>query len=679
MKRPLPMRVGRGLRLILLGLLGLVAASAWAQQWEEDDKRWLRLNYEQSSLGVEGQGLRETITGGNSAPVEHKSGYLTPLLGLRFNGSVYHPDFMTFDAAGEGGLGWSQDVVTSGNSTRYLPQNQNLLRYAINANWFNSGRVPYHAAFYANQDHSYNNYDFFNSATIDTRRYGGRASWHDKEAWNLSLDAGRRESDASSLNGFSKTADTFVNFNGLNQRARGSSTLNYSFDNYTSQLDLGGTQQGISQTIGGSDTQTFGARDQLTATLGASYGNSDYTSQQTEHISTLGNLIAHHSDSLESFVNLSYDRNDQTPAENSIFQGMAGVRHKLYESLTSTADVHGTANSFSNAGNNGYNDRYGAGLHEDYLKRLSAFARLNLGGFVVFDHINQQNSGNVLSIINESHVISDTTPASLKNPLVIQATIIVTGPNGFPTYALNKDYTLTLVGEITQLLRVPTSLDLPNNSPIFVSYEAQAPATSAYDAANYGLSARLDLWNTLGLYGRLNLMDNNAPAAALAETLTDWVAGAEVIHRWANSATGGLDYDVRAGVEYEDYDSNFTQYRSTRVFETFNLQPDAGSNLGLDLNQIFYRYPDDRKDTQYRFMLRYNSQLTAWLTWNAEGGYWWQDATGSQQNLASARTGLKFEWGKLTLRAEYQYNYQLTQLTELRTGNYLFLQLRRVF
>jgi hypothetical protein len=163
-------------------------------------------------------------------------------------------------------------------------------------------------------------------------------------------------------------------------------------------------------------------------------------------------------------------------------------------------------------------------------------------------------------------------------------------------------------------------------------------------------------------------VENNAPASALAETLSDLVGGVDVSWRW-----------LRAGAEYENYDSSFTQYRANRLFETFTFRLDEASNLSLNFNQVWYRYADNQDQTQYQFRCTFDTQVSSWLFWNVEGGYYLMDTLGTQQDLAAARTSLNFNWGKLSARLGYQYNYQLTQQTQSTSRNYFFINLKRVF
>jgi hypothetical protein len=573
---------------------------------------------------------------------------------------------MTFDLSGQGGVGWLYDSVTSPGYSQVRHETQNLLLYQATVNFLSS--KPYSATFFASQDHTYNNYDFFNTASTDSTRYGGRVAWSSK-AFNLSTDMGYRDLLTSGLTGTSEVAETYLNFNGLNQRERGSSTLTYSYDDFDNRPNSGSVQNSVSQSVGASDSETFGNRGQITATTGASFGWAEYASEHTETFNATENITIKHRPNLQSFVALNYQDSHLDPASSSTFQGTAGVRHQLYDSLTSTLDVHGNYGNISGLNSSAVNDRYGVGLSEGYTKRLGSWGRLSLGGAVIGDHDDQSSTGSgTLSVINESHVLKDTAVTFLNNPRVLTTTILVTGPNGVPSYVNGVDYRVIAHGELTEIQRVFTSVNLSDGATILVSYQSDSLYTSSFETLNGSAQLRLDLFNHIGLYGRINSVDNNAPPQALAETLTDLVGGADISWRW-----------LRAGAEYEDYDSNFTRYTAARFFQTFSLQLGETSHLGLNFNQIFYRYASNQQQTQYQCLGLFNTQVSSWLSWNVEGGYYYQDALGAQQNLVAARTSLNFAWGKLTFKAGYQYNYQMIQQAEKRDSNFFYFQLKRNF
>ena len=642
----------------------LASARSWAQRWVEEEPRWLRLDMPEASAGVDMEGLRETVEA-NGVTSTHDNYFIVPTLGLHTSGSIYHPNLMTFEFNGEGGTGWAQDKVTSPGYSLTRNENQNLFRYLATANFLSA--KPYNASFFAAQDHTYENYDFLNTATVDSLRYGGRVAWSAR-TFNLSADMGYRDQRASGLNGTSEISETYLNLNGLSQREAGSSTFTYNYDNYDNQVNGGPTQNATSQSIAGSDTETFGRQNQISATSGASYSWAQYASQNAETFNATENVNVKHSPDVQSFLALTYNNSQLSPSSSDLFQGIAGVHHQLYESLSSSLDVHGNYGHIDSPGSDATNDRYGVGVQESYTKRLGSWGHLSFGGGAILDHEDFNSSGGALTTINESHVLKDTAATFLNNPQVIPTTILVTGPGGVPTYVNGVDYRIIPEGDLTQIQRIPTSINLSDGATVLVSYQSESTPTSSFENLTVSATIRLDVLNTIGVYGRLNIVDNNAPPQALAETLTDLVGGADVTWRW-----------LRAGAEYEDYDSNFTQYKAARFFETLSFQLGESSRLGLNFNQVFYRYPLGQDQTQYQCIGLFNTQISAWLSWNVEAGYYRQQALGASQDLVAARTGLILTYGKLTFKTGYQYNYQDIEQAEVRDRNFFYVQFNRSF
>ncbi len=665
MKRLVP---SRRLARVLPVLALLAAGRLAAQDAAFEEPRWLRLRVPETSLGFEAEGLKENVDLKGSGSSSHEYLSLTPLVGAHVQGSVYHPNLLSFDINGEGGYGWATDVITSDGFKQTRHEAQELIRYLAQVNLFSA--KPYNASFFASQDHTYQNYDFFNTATVDSLRYGGRVAWTTK-AFSFTADMGYRDEKSDSITGVSEIADTYFNFNGINHRDGGNTTLSYNYDNYDNTLNSGETQTSVNHSVAVSDSETFGSHDQITATTGANYSRYEYF---TEHIETLNaneNVTIKHTPNLDSFYSVNYNHNSQEPATSEVLQGMGGVRHRLYESLNSEFDVHGTYDDSSSPSGSSSNDRYGVGLNETYAKRTGSWGRLTIGGGLVADHEDHDNSGgNIVTVIDEPHALFFNRPATLNNPRVIPGTIRVVGPNGIPV-SEGLDYRIVTTGQLTELWRIQGSTVLRDGDTVLVSYEAESAYRASFESLNGSAQIRLDILNTFGVYGRLNWLGNNAPPQAVVEDLLDLVGGADVNWRW-----------LRAGAEYEDFDSNFSKYKAWRFFETFTFQPAEGSTLGVDLNQIFYRYPDDQKDTLYQFMVHLDTQLTPWLWWNVEGGYSRQEAFGTDQDLGAARTGLRFRWGKLNIQAGYQYNYQLTEqqiASEQRDRNFFYVHLRRTF
>jgi hypothetical protein len=649
-------------------LAGFSAITCFAAS---EEPRWLRLSVPDLSLGADVEALHETANmQGSSSTHDYLS--LIPVAGLHTQGSIYHPNLLSFDLSGEGGVGWATDSVRSPGSDETRRENRDLIRYLATVNLLEL--KPYNGSFFAAQDHTYQNYDFFNTATVDSFRYGGRASWTTPRL-SLTLNAGYRDDRSDSFNGVSQISDTYLNFTGIDHRESGTTTLNYSHDEFVNRVDSQDPVTSVNNIMSLGDSQTFGSRKQITASLGGSYSQYSYFDTQNDTISGNGNFTINHTPTLDSFGTVNYTHNDMDPVTSSFLQGITGARHHLYESLVSTVDLHGSYDQSSSPVSSASNDRYGVGLREDYTKHLGTFGRLSLGGGVVADHNDQNSTGTVLMTLDEPHQLFLTTstayrPAYLNNPRVIRSSIEVRSQSGIPAQE-TLDYQVIQTGELTEIRLVQGSPRLRDGDTVLVTYQSESLNNASFESLNSFGQIRLDLFNILGIYGRVNSIDNNAPPEVLTETLLDLVGGTEVRWRW-----------FHAGAEYEDFDSNFSKYKAFRFFENFSHGLGENSTVGVEFNQLFYKYASDGRDTEYQFIAHYNTRLTSWLNWNVEGGYFLQDFMGTQENLGAARTDLNMVRGKLSLKLGYQYNYQLTtvsQSQEERNRNFFYLSLRRYF
>jgi len=245
----------------------------------------------------------------------------------------------------------------------------------------------------------------------------------------------------------------------------------------------------------------------------------------------------------------------------------------------------------------------------------------------------------------------------------------VAGPLG--PVSENIDYQLIQLGELTEIRLMVGSSMLTNGDIVNVSYDSESLYNAAFETVSGNVEIRLDLFGKFGVYARMNTSDNNAPPQTLTEKMTDTVFGVDFSWR-----------GIRASAEHEDHDSNFSKYQALHFNQSYSFSPTPASSFSLDFAQIFYHYPGTSDQTQYQFLTRFNSQLTYSLSWYLEGGYTLQDIQGTDQNYASARTGLTWARDKLSVRAGYQYNYQMISsgpVNEQRERNFLFAYLKRYF
>ena len=661
----------------LVGLSAVSFASGLVPAIRAEEPEWLKLNgLPEVSVGVEAESSTEqTKLSGGTSTYDFTS--VTPLVGLHTTGSIYHPNLLTFDLSGDLGWGWDTSASSGSGAGQTRNDSAELLRYLAEFNFL--PEKPYNASVFAAQDHSYTDYGSFNTYTVDATRYGGRMNWV-TDGFTLNGDLGYRNETASGLTDSSQISETYFNFLGINQRKSGETTLTL----HANDLENTSNGNGVDTknwSAGISDSETFGSRKQFGASTGLNYSQSEYSGQQLDTLNASENLTINHRRNLDSYLTVNFNQSELHPLTSSQVQGTAGVRHQLYESLTSTLEAHGSHQEQSADASHSTFDQYGLSLSENYTKRLQSWGRLALGVGTGMNHQDQNASGGPLLTASESHQLYLSTspnyrPVYLNQPQVIAATIVVSA--GSDTLIYPTDYTIVTSGELTEVkLVVPASSHLQtlllssDNLAVTVTYQSEPLGNSSYDTFTANTQIRLDLFDRVGVYGRLNWLDNNAPPVVLAQTLTDLVGGVDYHYRW-----------FRTGAEYENYDSNFTRYQSLRFFQNFDFTLSSASTLGVDFNESFYRYAGNGDQSQYQLMCRYNTRLPLAITWYLEGGGMMQNANGTEQTQGMARTGLGWNRGKLSLRLGYEFNTQTTAtggFSEELIKNRVFAFLRRTF
>ena len=104
------------------------------------------------------------------------------------------------------------------------------------------------------------------------------------------------------------------------------------------------------------------------------------------------------------------------------------------------------------------------------------------------------------------------------------------------------------------------------------------------------------------------------------------------------------------------------------------------SSLGLDFNQTWTTFTGDTNHVQdaYQFIARYRIQLTAYLSYSAEGGISLERGEGVDQTAKTVRNGIDFAMGELSAKLSYEYTDEKF-LTETRERNFGSFSLKRTF
>jgi hypothetical protein len=659
------------LRKLWLGLALISCAFSLARAQSTrpvvEEPRWIRYHIREISGGllVEGS-YEETSFDGSETKVSHNRIFVGPLFGLTAGGSIYHPNLLRYDIYGEGAYGYTWETIDRGNSSDSREEWQYLGRFDGTLSFLS--HKPYNAQIFGGYDHSYRDYDFFNRVIVDTWRYGARAAWSME---NLFLNSSytHRDEDVSGLNIDTVSSDDTATFSARHDRRTAASSLNYTYNQYN-RVDFGRVGEGNDHTVALSDYEQFGDRQQFTLNSTASYNHRDADVEVSDQFTANLNLAAEHKHNLSSLYDMTYDHFETRDFRSDGFFGNGELRHQLYESLNSALIVRGGTSDSSDNRSSGYTRRYGGGFSEIYTKHLGRDSRVRVSNSLLVDHIDQQTTG---TVENERHSFNEGSgpPGTffLNATRIDVFTIVITDQNDSqPPFVRGLDYNIEINGERVLITR-PTGSRIGVSDIVLVDYRAEPTPAGSYESVTETFQIRFDLWKDLwGIYGRLNLWRNNADRDLRVPNLTSYAIGTDVSWRW-----------LRAGAEYEDYDSDLSKYRAARLFQSAAFTLDASSTLSFDLTEAWIDYVDaHREEESFRFITRYSQMFTPRLRFNIEGGVDLRRGESVDQTLATVRPGIEYAIGKTTVRAEYDFEYNMFEREE-RWRNLFFLRIRRVF
>ncbi len=637
----------------------------------------------QASLGAYAEGTFDETSYQNSAQkFSHVYLFAGPALGLAANGSVYHPNFMTWQFNSDGAVGWNYDEFRSGGASTVRKEFQYLGRFSFSLELLPS--KPYHATAFVDYDRTFRDNDFFTRVIVESWRYGGRAGWHVGK-WDFDANYYHRDEDAENRfpgstniligSQHTLTHEDVITFVARNERDRGGTTLSYNWDQYT-RSDLGIVGEGTDQSVSIGDNEHFGSQDQARLNNTASFFRRESIFEVSDEFLAHSSLNIDHTDHLRTFYDFDYDRFSLADFKSGNIGGQAGVQHQLYESLNSTLFVHGS--DFSTDSDLGSTDvrRLGGGWAEAYTKHFSEEHRLRLANTLQIDHTDQEiNTPHLVAVRNESHTFAEgggLGPSfTLNLPDVVESSIVITDNRDTqPPYVAGFDYRVVQNGSRTVIEQPAAGSRIGSNQVVHVSYNAAASPSGSYNTFTETAEIRFDLWkNLIGVYGRVALSLNDAPLELRVQEVRAFTLGTDLTWRW-----------LHTGAEYLIYDSTQSDYRSARLFQSLVFHPDPLSNAGLDLTEAWIDYVNaNRQEQDFTGIFRYHRALTSRLGLDADAGVSYRTGNGVDQLLATFRPSIKYVLGKLSVDAGYDYEYELFLNNQQRQKHMFFLRLKRYF
>lgn len=579
-------------------------------------------------------------------------------------GSVYHPNLLEFRLHGRMGLDSEDSESTAGED--YNNGTSFLRNYSANLMFLRE--KPYAFQLSADRSTYRRDYDFFSTVEVDSQRYGMSGGYR-SDAFPVTFYASHSDEtvddtfqpsvlDEDSAGGSIRHVRTTVDF----------SELTYRYSRYERQESGDYSLNGSDNTVRFGDVQVLGARGQARLNSNLTWYNLDSSFGPYSSLYLQEWLVNDLTPNLESTCRYDFSRNERDDAQSDNNNGSVGLRHRLYESLTSSLGIRGGKSSDDSDGNSLDKTIYGVNAGEDYTKRLGSWGRLSAGYHVRLDQEQWDSSGSSVSVIGESHTLYDGTVTLLNYPLTDLSSVRVRDSTGTRLYISGLDYILIARGDRVQIQRAFGGA-IRNGATVLVDYDSSATSSSTFKTLGDDVSIRLDLFDgQVGLYSRYGRQQYSGDGAPLNQAYDDAVFGVDVHFAW-----------FRAGAEHETYDAADTPYDADRLFQTVIFNPTADSSFNLDCRQTWIRFPEEAKeDEYYQFIGRYQVRVISSLSLRVEGGRQFNRERGDDRDALIFRAGADFTAGKLTLSASYDQQDE-TYRGEDRDRRTLHLRIRRVF
>lgn len=327
--------------------------------------------------------------------------------------------------------------------------------------------------------------------------------------------------------------------------------------------------------------------------------------------------VFYHSDRLETRYNLALEEQTRGDAEQRLISGNAQIRHKLFDSLVSTATAGGS--NFEIPGEFDSTDLFASGTL-DYTK-IVPYGRLNASAGLGVNHQENSARGTDIFVLNESRTFTDPLDLVISRRNVIPSSIRITDTTQLVTYTENVDYTVDAsIGEV-RLRRIATG-GIINGQSVLISYQIGPEPGSEIDTLTQTYSLRYTFnegWlSGLALYTVLQVTDHEVSAADpslfVLDDVTDWKYGAE--YRIG---------DFWFLAEMQNHDSSLSPYDRLRLEAHFDRRVGRTTTLSAEYvhEEIDYESPSnsvifDRVQGRWIEHLRAGFDLNLYLQYREE-------------------------------------------------------------
>jgi len=582
---------------------------------------------------------------------------------MNFEGSVYHPKLVSFDASV--GIAPQQSKSKSEQSTNDESFHNDILsRYRVNAQILKE--KPVQLSFYANKEDNEVNRDFFERQSSDSLSYGAQIGYKNQD---LPLEFTYNYSESTtdrSLRLDLSAEEEKIGFRTAPEVGPiGTVHFNYTHSAFERM------EEGLSNQTGDTDEMALSNRwqfskDNSSSLMTSMHYNDLRGSNSHQDFSADELLTWAHTDRLDTLYRYRYNKRSSGTVNLEDNGASIGVRHRLYESLTSSARIEGSKTDSTT-----FEERsLGAFLNESYRKDVGP-ADVNLDVDLSFNHEQRDSMGTFLKIVDEQHALLDTSIVLLNEVGAVDlSTVIITNAGGTIIYTENVDYTLTArsSGQV-EIKRIVTG-SIADGEEILADYIVERAPNFNYNEIQSGYRIGFDFYeDRLRTYYSMRQKkhsDINGSEDIILEDVDNTLTGAELDLGWMT---------LRA--EYEDYESNLSSYDAIRLGGVFRWTLTRKTDLIVNANHNQINLEEATRTTD-----DVRGNLTVRLgpgsVYKLEIGQYWQEGGGSDGERFTARNLFRRTMGKMYAELGYEFE-QETFTNDTSENHYIYGSIKREF
>jgi len=380
-------------------------------------------------------------------------------------------------------------------------------------------------------------------------------------------------------------------------------------------------------------------------------------------------LSSRWTDSLSGDADFRYEQNDTNLLEQESTRGSAGLRHQLYDSLSSSLRVEGGR---LQSGGESTTDSGGVALNLGYRK-ITPWGRLqaSYSNFTERRIVENGDGG----AIDERHAFPPVAPEEVRllRAGIDLTSIVITDPTGLTFYTEGIDYTLRQDGAgLTTVTRSFAGL-IPIGGTILVDYVHALRADFTMDSMHQSLRLEHEFTGGLAPYFRLARQDQR-----LAE-----LEGFGVIQPVEEqSLIGGVEWRRPAftlGAEYENRESTVLPLDAVRLRAQGTMTFGPAHQLIGSATQswLFYEQPD-RDLVTFQTTARWRSRIDTRSRLYFDTAFRHDDDSLQGSSLGfSVGGGLEYAWRLFTFRFRVGYRETHGVTSEFRGAEVGFFLIRR--